>query len=216
MKVGHLIQMLSTSLASFAAVVSMEGCATLQGPEIAYPRSAPRILSDYYSITGVAGGTRPQRHSGIDIQGRLGDTYGSIGEPVLAAADGVVIMSYWHHGGGNSVIIDHGKDMDGNFLATMYFHNSENLVSVGQQVKRGQQIAKVGQTGAAVGGAPHVHFQVYRGATKFAAPENFNVNDYHHNPHEYWVDGPYKVTCFDPKRNYPASPIRFTYPVECK
>ena len=54
---------------------------------------------------------------------------------------------------GNMVIIDHGGG-----ISTLYAHGSEILVQVGQTVKRGEPILKVGSTGYSTG--PHAHFEV--------------------------------------------------------
>lgn len=152
------------------------------------------------------------RHDGMDIEGRLGDPYGAIGEPVLAAADGIVLRSHWDNLGGLRIVIEHGQDTDGNYLRTVYLHSSELLVNQGDEVRRGQKIAKLGVTGGGItSGVPHLHFSVYRGPTK-----QYSKEWKHIDPHEYWVDGSYRITCYDPARNYPTSPIRFTYPVECK
>ena len=83
---------------------------------------------------------------GIDI---ANDT----GTPLYAAADGVVIFSEWYSGYGKLVQIDHG-----NGIVTLYGHNSENLVRVGQTVKKGQHIANMGSTGNSTGS--HVHYEV--------------------------------------------------------
>ena len=72
------------------------------------------------------------------------------GVPVLAVADGVVALADDFFFSGRSVFLDHG---DG--LITMYFHFSEIVVEEGDEVRRGQVIGKVGQTGRATG--PHLH-----------------------------------------------------------
>ena len=74
------------------------------------------------------------------------------GTGVLAAADGVVTFNGWGSTQGNYLIIHHGQ------YWTLYLHNSVNLVQVGDHVKRGQVIAKVGTTGRATGA--HLHFEV--------------------------------------------------------
>ncbi len=85
-------------------------------------------------------------HSGMDIAGDYGD-------PIRAADDGVVVSSGWLGGYGYCVIIDHG-----NGLTTLYGHNSELHVSVGNKVYKGQTIALCGSTGYSTG--PHCHFEV--------------------------------------------------------
>jgi murein DD-endopeptidase MepM/ murein hydrolase activator NlpD len=77
-----------------------------------------------------------------------------VGNPVFAAASGVVVSAGWRSNGGGLVVeIDHGQG-----LHTLYNHLGAILVSSGQIVSRGQRIASVGCTGLCTG--PHVHFQV--------------------------------------------------------
>lgn len=85
-------------------------------------------------------------HEGVDIAA----THGT---PVVAAADGVVVLSGWSGGYGNAVEISHGFN-----CSTFYAHNSRNVVKVGQKVKKGQIIAYVGSTGLSTG--PHCHYEV--------------------------------------------------------
>lgn len=74
------------------------------------------------------------------------------GEPVVAAADGVVSIAGTRGGYGNAVVIDHGDK-----FATLYGHNSRLDVAVGDQVVAGQTIAACGSTGLSTG--PHSHFE---------------------------------------------------------
>ena len=85
-------------------------------------------------------------HEGLDI-------VNDYGAPIYATAAGVVVEAGWYGGFGYRVIIDHG-----NGLRSMYAHDSRLLVSTGETVKKGQQIATVGATGFATG--PHVHYQL--------------------------------------------------------
>ncbi len=85
-------------------------------------------------------------HKGIDF-------VAEIGEPIKAAAGGVVVYSARHPEYGNMVSVDHGND-----LVSRYAHASKRLVKVGQVVKQGEKIAEVGSTGRSTG--PHLHFEV--------------------------------------------------------
>jgi len=88
---------------------------------------------------------------GIDIAGKVGD-------PVLAAGAGkVVYAGDGVRGLGNLVIVDHG---DG--FITAYAHNDRILVKSGDSVKKGAQIATMGQSDAA---SPRLHFEVRRQGT---------------------------------------------------
>lgn len=91
-------------------------------------------------------GDGSELHPGIDIAYTLG-------APVVATADGKVVLSGPAGGYGNLVQIDHG-----NGIATLYGHNSRLAVSAGEQVKKGQVIAYAGSTGKSTG--PHVHYEV--------------------------------------------------------
>ncbi|MEL6398951.1 MAG: peptidoglycan DD-metalloendopeptidase family protein [Cyanobacteria bacterium J06626_4] len=87
-------------------------------------------------------------HRGVDIAG-------PVGTPIYAAGAGVVVTSGWNSGGyGNMVDVRHP---DGSL--TRYAHNSRLMVSPGQQVRQGQQIAEMGSTGFSTG--PHLHFEIH-------------------------------------------------------
>jgi lipoprotein NlpD len=94
----------------------------------------------------VIDGFDAPRNKGVDIGGNEGD-------PVLAAADGEVVhVGSALRGYGNLVIIRHPGD-----YVTAYGHNRKILVSQGQQVKRGQQIAELGRTDS---DRPKLHFEI--------------------------------------------------------
>ena len=87
-----------------------------------------------------------------------GDYAAKTGTPVLAVADGTVVLAEEHYFAGNSVFVDHG---DG--LISMSFHLSAIDVKKGDEVVRGQQLGRVGATGRVTG--PHLHFGLrWRGA----------------------------------------------------
>lgn len=90
-------------------------------------------------------GQYPQ-HDGIDFAGPYGT-------PIYAAADGKVIKSEESTtGDGNHIVIEHA-----NGYYTLYGHCSELLVKVGDEVKQGDLIAKIGSTGNSTGN--HLHFE---------------------------------------------------------
>jgi murein DD-endopeptidase MepM/ murein hydrolase activator NlpD len=86
-------------------------------------------------------------HSGIDI---ANVTF----TPILCTADGKIIFSGKQSGYGNVIVVDHGHN-----YRTFYAHLSKKLVKVGENVVRGQLIAKMGNTGSSTG--PHLHYEVH-------------------------------------------------------
>jgi murein DD-endopeptidase MepM/ murein hydrolase activator NlpD len=103
-------------------------------------------LSSYFGMRTDPFSGRRVHHAGVDFAGKLGSD-------VVAVAAGVVTFSGRRSGYGNLVEINHG-----NGYMTRYGHNLKNLVSVGQTIKKGELIAKMGTTGRSTG--PHVHFEV--------------------------------------------------------
>lgn len=99
-----------------------------------------KILAGYSAAEGG--------NKGLDIAGTIGD-------PVLAAADGTVVYAgSGLLGYGNLVIISHNQD-----YLSAYAHNSRILVRENQKVKFGEPVAEIGNTGASV---PMLHFEVRR------------------------------------------------------
>lgn len=116
------------------------------GGELAWPVPGyTRITSKYamrvHPITG-----QYKLHTGVDIGAPEGANF-------VAANDGIVTKAEGNTAYGNMVIIDHGGG-----ISTLYAHGSEILVEVGQSVKRGEAVLKVGSTGYSTG--PHAHFEV--------------------------------------------------------
>jgi murein DD-endopeptidase MepM/ murein hydrolase activator NlpD len=87
----------------------------------------------------------PAMHTGLDYRGDTGDA-------VRATAAGTVTHSGWNGGYGKMVEIDHG-----NGLSTRYAHLSEATVQVGQSIRLGQVVGKLGSTGRSTG--PHLHYE---------------------------------------------------------
>ena len=116
------------------------------GGEMAWPVPGyTRISSPYgmrtHPITGVY-----KLHTGVDISAPMGASF-------IAANDGIVVKAGMNSAYGNMVMINHGGG-----ISTLYAHGSQILVEVGQSVKRGDEVLKVGSTGYSTG--PHAHFEV--------------------------------------------------------
>lgn len=115
------------------------------------------IVTQGYGYTKFAARAyRTDFHTGIDFGV-------SIGTPVYAAADGVVVrvdnndqsVAKWrHYQYGKYIVIGHANN-----LSTLYAHLSKQIVSAGDIIKRGQIVGYSGNTGYATG--PHLHFGVY-------------------------------------------------------
>jgi len=84
-------------------------------------------------------------HTGVDIAAPVGTS-------IIASAGGVVVFSGWMKGYGKMVMLDHGGG-----ISTLYAHCSSLAVSVGQQVRQGQVVGRVGLTGLTTG--PHLHWE---------------------------------------------------------
>jgi murein DD-endopeptidase MepM/ murein hydrolase activator NlpD len=87
----------------------------------------------------------PAIHSGLDLRGDTGD-------PVQATANGTVVTASWQGGYGNMIEIDHH-----NGFSTRFGHLSKIEVKVGQNVKIGEVIGRIGSTGRSTG--PHLHYE---------------------------------------------------------
>ncbi|MNZ85812.1 Murein DD-endopeptidase MepM [compost metagenome] len=101
---------------------------------------------------------RSTYHSGLDIGGNSGD-------PIYAAADGVVTLSERDSIYGNNIWIDHGRG-----ISTRYLHLKERSVEAGDKIVKGQVIGQLGSTGRSTG--PHLHYEV------FVNGENVNPEPY--------------------------------------
>lgn len=108
----------------------------------------PYVTSYYgYRVHPISG--EKNYHTGVDIGVAQGTE-------ILAGHDGTVTLAGNAGGYGLCVAIE-GEAYEGHTLTTKYGHCSQLLVSVGQEVKAGDVIAKVGSTGNSTG--PHLHFE---------------------------------------------------------
>ncbi len=104
-------------------------------------------LTSSFGIRSDPFGRGPAMHSGLDFRSSHGD-------PVRATANGKVVSAGWNGGYGKMVEIDHGND-----ITTRYGHLSDIEVKVGQTVRVGQTIGRVGSTGRSTG--PHLHYETH-------------------------------------------------------
>ncbi|MBF0634826.1 MAG: M23 family metallopeptidase [Nitrospinae bacterium] len=117
------------------------------------PRSAPSTSGRFIwpvkpVLIGSGFGIRnDSKHDGVDLRGEKGD-------PIVASGNGKVIFSgSGPTGYGKMVVVKHDSR-----IITIYAHNDENLVPEGQEVKQGDKIATIGNSGRARG--YHCHFEM--------------------------------------------------------
>lgn len=115
--------------------------------QLGYPTSYRTISAGYPNYSSG------RYHGGVDFACPTGTS--------VYAADGgqVAMVKYLNYSYGYHILINHG-----NGLSTLYAHNSQILVKQGQEVKKGQLIAKSGSTGNSTG--PHLHFEVRKNGNR--------------------------------------------------
>ena len=104
------------------------------------------FVSSNFGTRNSPFGRGSQFHKGLDISNR-------IGTPIIAPAEGTVILAGPDGAYGNSVEIDHGGG-----IITKYAHMQRAIVHNGDWVKRGQVLGYIGMTGRTTG--PHLHYEV--------------------------------------------------------
>ena len=138
-------------------------------PSGSFSGSKQISLEQLYFIPPISGGTisesyRPEnKHYGIDLMAPKNT-------PVKAIMDGFVFTSDWTLETGNTIGIQHANN-----LISFYKHNSVLLKKSGSQVKAGEAIAIIGNTGTLSSG-PHLHFELWHNG-KAVNPENFIIFD---------------------------------------
>ena len=163
-------------------------------PPMAPPPRGPAPEAPKHALFGrpIAGG---DGNPFIDATYRYGSTMGGnfqqhqgvefnnpAGTPVRAIADGVVVFAGKAEAGSNTVAIRHDQRLDDRHIFSTYFHNSSLSATVGQRVRAGEVIARVGNTGRATN--EHLHLEVHVAPTtdsaKIVHPElrfpEFTVN----------------------------------------
>jgi len=116
-----------------------------------YPTGRPikrGWVSSYFGYRTDPFSGRIAHHDGIDLAGKHG-------AEVISVASGIVTWAGKRYGYGNLVELNHG-----NGYVTRYGHNEKIDVKVGDTIKKGDTIARMGSTGRSTG--PHVHFEVIK------------------------------------------------------
>ena len=109
-------------------------------------RPVPGELSSLFGLRRVFNGQPRNPHRGLDFRAAAGD-------PIRAAADGVVALAEDQFFAGNVVYVNHGLG-----LFSVYMHMSKIEVKEGDKITRGQVIGRVGSTGRSTG--PHLHLSL--------------------------------------------------------
>ena len=111
-----------------------------------WPAPNSRHLTSGFGKRKIALYGTERLHAGVDINTATGD-------PVLAIADGTVIVSVYDGGWGEYIMVNHGDN-----LISLYAHLNTRTVSRGDTVTAGQQIGTSGNSGLSE--APHLHFEL--------------------------------------------------------
>ena len=109
-----------------------------------FARPRDSEVTAHFGDQRLLNGKKKTIHYGLDLDGQVGD-------PVMAANDGTVVLVRDCYTTGNTILISHGGG-----VFTGYFHLSAFKVKVGKKVKRGDLLGLVGKTGRVTG--PHLHF----------------------------------------------------------
>ena len=117
---------------------------------VPFASPCPGTISSYFGTRRAYNdGPYTSYHAGVDLRG-------STGTPVHAPADGTVVLREEFAVRGNALVLDHGWG-----VLTGYWHLSQIDVEVGQEVERGDVIARVGNTGLSTGS--HLHWEMWVG-----------------------------------------------------
>ncbi len=188
--------------------------------DIKLPKNSPPIVSDYRSKYGVLGGTRTRTGAGSSGLLHTGiDFYVKLGEPLLAAADGEVVMLNKYvraESFGRILTIKHGPS-----LYSTYGHIGEIMVKVGDKVKRGQIIAESGKAikNSDGGYLEHLDFSISNmgpppcESCEILKRQVIGNSKSVQNPHLFWSGGRGKPECFIPGKEYKKN--KLTLPVTC-
>lgn len=171
------------------AVLTAFLCSGLGGPAVA--EGPPTDRADMYGTKLKRfGGLRKYPHRGVDY-------WVPKGTPVLAPADGQVVKVAYTQCGGQYLVLRHSDE-----VFTMYMNLSMTMQGSPTRVKRGQVIARVGESGSCAP-KPNLHFEVRLGG--------YAVDPYK----GYWYPDGDTPRCFRPDHDYPEGSLAFTHPIKC-
>ena len=153
----EVLRQLAQQQGQGSSKVYYTGSGSLGWPVPSRSASSSSLSSGFVNRRNPVTG-RSESHSGYDIPAGYGSA-------IVAAESGVVTYAGWMNGYGYTVMISHGGG-----LTTLYGHNSSLTVSKGQNVTRGQTIAKCGSTGISTGN--HCHFSVLVNGS-YVNPESY-------------------------------------------
>ncbi len=142
--------------------------------ELHWPIESPTRITSGYGWRRDPFSGHQAWHGGLDIA-----PHGGAANYILAAERGEVIFSGWNGGYGNCIMIDHGGG-----TVTLYAHMSRLLVSNGDVVERGDQIARAGTTGYSTG--VHLHFEVREYEKPPVRSYPSGSSDYRYDPMKYF------------------------------
>ncbi|MGG3467890.1 peptidoglycan DD-metalloendopeptidase family protein [Neobacillus pocheonensis] len=157
-KLAQEEQARAAAAAAAAAKNNSSSSSSSNSGGVASSSAVPGVSSGYWTQPAVGrftsgfGGRGSEFHYGVDVANHTS-------VPIVAAADGVVIRSYYSSSYGNCIFISHS--INGQVYTTVYAHMSSRIVGNGAVVKKGQQIGVMGNTGASEG--QHLHFELHRG-----------------------------------------------------
>ena len=132
------------------AILDVFSDAAPELPKLIWPVEGFGRITSPFGMRTLSGVTA--MHNGIDIGRNTNPNQPIDGQPVLAADAGTVIRSNFHFSSGHWIQIDHGQG-----LITGYMHNAVNIAHDRQTVRKGDVIARVGNTGNSTGA--HLHFE---------------------------------------------------------
>lgn len=164
------------------------------------------VLSEYGTHLGIhraADGSalgRKRPHRGVDFKAQ------DVGDPVLAAAAGIVLYARHDACAGITIAIRH-PDFD---RVTKYVHLAEAAVQTGDLIARGDVIGRVGLFPCS-DGVVHVHLELWLYGPELHAARRRALGDLVGTQDPLsWSAG-----CYDPRETYPEDYLVLTYPVDC-